>query len=187
MDESERNCAKLTAILGIDEFKPPSQFRLYDLLGPGTQGIGVFKAQDTATGKKYAAKVFQIRREFVGYAKKANTVSDDSTVLAYVREFRAIKGFRHANIVRYYFLDVSVDKFLDNYQLRVFMERCTGDTLERDMGKVYQTYKAGYKSADVHRHFLDLLSGLDCLHQRQIVHRDLRPENLILPSPKKKP
>ncbi|XP_055350250.1 uncharacterized protein LOC129596875 [Paramacrobiotus metropolitanus] len=179
MELSKQNCTKVAFLLGIDEFKPPSCFEVCDLLGRGRTGSGVFKAPDQTSKQKYAAKIFQVQPKFVAHALSSRAVQPSSVALYHARKFRAVRELQHANIVKYFFQDVSYAPALKSYQKRIFMECCNGDTLERDMGNFYENYKTGYKAPDVYHYFLGLLSGLDYLQHHHIVHRDLRPEKLI--------
>ncbi|XP_055353494.1 cell division protein kinase 2 homolog CRK1-like [Paramacrobiotus metropolitanus] len=178
MDDQQNRCSRLEVLLGIADFRPPSAMDAYSLIGQGTTGIGVFKAKAKSNGQKYAVKKFRFRREFLAAAEKGEMLSYN-TVVNSIQEFKNIRDFRHLNLVKYLWVYVLFDRKPQEHHLCVVMERCYGPTLDADLRKHYARRSTGYAEAEIRRHFTSVALGLHYLHEQRIVHRDLRPENLI--------
>lgn len=78
---------------------------------------------------------------------------------------------RHPNIVRLY----QVEKTQTHYNL--ILEYCGGGDLQR----LIRSRKNGRLSERLTRRlFRDLTAGLKCLYDLQLIHRDIKPQNLLL-------
>jgi len=126
------------------------------LLGEGTYGE-VYKVRDNVTGEILALKKMKLHDEDEGIPSTA------------IREVSILKELPHKNVVQ--LRDVYCTKqrvnlvfeFVES-DLKKFMKRSGGAlacNLVRDFG--YQ-----------------LLSGLDFLHKHRVIHRDLKPQNLLI-------
>jgi len=127
-----------------------------DALGEGTYGI-VYKAKDKQTDEIVALK--RIRLE----------VEDEGIPSTTLREISVLRQLRHPNIVelsdvvqsegRLYLVFEFVDKDLKKY-----MDHCEGP-LSPQLIKSY-----------THQ----LLKGLEFCHVRGVMHRDLKPQNILV-------
>ncbi|OZJ02239.1 hypothetical protein BZG36_04544 [Bifiguratus adelaidae] len=110
------------------------------------------------TGAETAVKL--IKKEHVGTSSRLSKVE---------REILALRRVRHPNIVRLY--DV------------IETERYIGIVLEYASGGELFEYILAHrylKEKDACRLFAQLASGVDYLHKKKIIHRDLKLENLLL-------
>ncbi len=134
-----------------------NRYRINELIGEGGMS-NVYKAEDTVGRRTVAVKI--LREEF----------SHNQEFLRRFRnESRATAALSHNNIVKIY--DVA---FTDNVQY-IVMEYIYGVPLNRYIthnGKV-EWKKAAYFTAQV-------LSGLEHAHSKGIVHRDIKPHNIML-------
>jgi hypothetical protein len=126
---------------------------LDDLVGEG--GISqVFRGQDLETRRPVAAK--RLRPELTG---------DGEAVRRFEREQRISSVLDHPNIVRY----------LDAIDAWLFLELVNGETLKRllaDQGPLEVKTSA--------RIVRGALQGLGHMHQRGIVHLDIKPQNIMV-------
>lgn len=138
--------------------KLDGRYVLLEQIGNGGMAQ-VYRAQDLANGKIVAVKVL-----------KEQFMDNDEIVQRFKNESRAISMLDHPNIVRVY--DVSV---WDKTQF-IVMELIEGVDLKQFMlqngGKL--TWKETVKFAE------DTLQALQHAHEHGIVHRDVKPQNIML-------
>ncbi|KAK4883458.1 hypothetical protein RN001_006777 [Aquatica leii] len=137
------------------------QFIRVDVAGEGTYGI-VYKAKDKITGKLVALKKIKLEK----FTNRGESEGIPSTAL---REISLLKGLRHSNIIE--LLDVICKP--PNLYL-VF------EYLEIDLKKYVDNVEK-HMSEDLIKSFLkQLLEGIGYLHMHRILHRDLKPQNILL-------
>lgn len=131
--------------------------------GEGTYGV-VYKAKDKITGKLVALKKIKLntRRngEFEGMPSTA------------IREICLLKGLRHSSIVE--LLDVIT---CEEKSLYIVFEY-----LDMDLKKYLDTTTCNLPLQLVQSYMKQLTEGLRYLHSHRILHRDLKPQNLLLDS-----
>jgi cyclin-dependent kinase len=126
-------------------------------IGEGTYGI-VYKAKDKKTGELLALKKIRLEAEDEGIPSTA------------IREISLLKQLQHPNIVRLY--DVVhtekkltlVFEFLDQ-DLKKYLDACGDNGLEPDTVKSF---------------LYQLLQGVAYCHHHRVLHRDLKPQNLLI-------
>jgi serine/threonine protein kinase/tetratricopeptide (TPR) repeat protein len=130
-------------------------YRVLEKLGQGGMGI-VFSALDERLDRSLAVKVIRAGG------------SDDTAVKRFWREARAAAAVNHPNICQIY--EVGEHQG----QMFIAMERLEGeslgDRLERGSLPATEAVPLG----------LGILSALEALHGRGLVHRDLKPTNVFL-------
>ncbi|KAK6121037.1 hypothetical protein DH2020_045227 [Rehmannia glutinosa] len=84
------------------------------------------------------------------------------------QEISLLRQFRHENIVRY----LGTDK--DEAKLYIFLELVTKGSLAR----LYQKYQL--RDSQVSAYTRQILSGLNYLHCRNVVHRDIKCANILV-------
>ena len=132
----------------------------YEILSRiGTGGMSdVYKAQDTKLSRFVAIKV--LKQE---YAENANFVTK------FHAEAQAAAGLIHSNIVGVY--DVGEDKGLQY----IVMELVEGITLKHYIEKKLRlSVKESISIA------IQMAQGLECAHKAGIIHRDVKPQNVII-------
>ncbi len=133
------------------------KYRVRSMIGEGGMG-SVYDAVELASGARVALKVLRAGRDGVQRVERLR------------REALAIAALRHPNIVR--LLDQGMDSDGTAF---VVMERLAGETLKARMdreGRLSPRFAASVA--------LELLEGLRAAHEAGIVHRDIKPTNVML-------
>jgi serine/threonine protein kinase len=138
-----------------------SNFRLERVLGRGGMAQ-VYYGMDVKLQRPVAVKVIDARfRDNPAYAQR------------FVREAQAVASWRHENIAQIYYAD-------EQDGLYYFaMEYIDG----LDLGRVLTNYASKDElmpQADVLRIGRAIASALDYAHARRVVHRDVKPSNVII-------
>ena len=138
-----------------------ANFRIERVIGRGGMAQ-VYYGRDVKLQRPVAIKVIDVRyRGNPAYAKR------------FVREAQAVATWRHENIVQIYYAD-------DEDELYYFvMEYIDG----LDLGKWMSRYVAEGRlmpRTDVLRIGRAIASALDYAHRKGVIHRDVKPSNVIL-------
>ena len=131
------------------------RYRIVRELGRGAQGR-VYLAEDTHLTRNVAIKTLPPGQD----AKRAASL---------IAEARTISKLNHPNIVTLY------DAFEDNGRHCVVLEYVEGHTLEqtlRNEGRIESQRAMGIA--------VQMLDGLAFAHERGIVHRDIKPGNVLI-------
>lgn len=142
----------------VAEGRTLDDFVKIDKIGEGTYGI-VYKGQDKKTGQFVAMKKIRLESEDEGVPSTA------------IREISMLKELRHPNIVsledvimqenRLYlifeFLSMDLKRYLDNFDQNVYLDV-----------KVLKSF------------LYQIVQGMCFCHQRRVLHRDLKPQNLLV-------
>ena len=125
----------------------------------GTGGMSdVYKAKDTTLGRKVAVKVL-----------KAEFSEDMNFVTKFRTEAQSAAGLEHPNIVNIY--DVGCEA--GNHY--IVMECVEGITL-----KNYIERKGTLDIREVLNISVQVASGMGAAHANRIIHRDIKPQNVIM-------
>eukprot|EP01134_Creolimax_fragrantissima_P006235 CFRG6235T1 len=163
-----------------------NQYVIMDDLGRGTQGV-VKKALDENTGQYYAIKMISKKklRRNIQYKRKIlrppqNARPSPGPVRVspaeydeMKKEIAILKKLDHPNIVRC--VEIMDDPEADNmYMVFELMENgCIMDVDERKTTSALAPEVA-------RKVFVDLLLGIEYLHANRVIHRDIKPQNLLL-------
>jgi len=134
------------------------KFSRIEKIGEGAYGV-VFKAKDVTTGDMVALKRIRLDSEADGVPSTA------------IREISLLKELDHINIVK--LLDII---HAENKLFLVF------EYLNQDLKKYMDMYtnKNGLPLAVVKSYLFQLMQGIAYCHTHRILHRDLKPQNLLL-------
>ena len=132
------------------------RYKKLEKIGEGTYGI-VYKAKDFATGEIVALK--KIRLE----------VEDEGIPGTTIREISLLKELQHPNIVRLF--DVV---HTPNRLTLVF------EFLDLDLKKYMDAIAGGLELPILKQLLFQLIRGIAYCHQQKILHRDLKPQNLLI-------
>jgi serine/threonine protein kinase len=135
-------------------------YRVLELLGKGGMGY-VFRAEHVKLGREVALKLLRS-----DYASRRDAVT------RFFQEARTVNRVRHRNIV-----DVTDFVELDDGTTYIVMELLTGTSL----GHWAQTGVDLPRAIAV---LIQICDGLGAAHQVGVVHRDLKPDNVVVvPTP----
>jgi len=127
-----------------------------DKIGEGTYGV-VYKAKNRENGEIVALKRIRLESE------------DEGVPCTAIREISLLKELDHPNIVRLY------DVIHSDRKLTLVFEH-----LDLDLKK-YLDEHSGFLPLTVVKNLLfQLLKGIACCHEHRILHRDLKPQNLLI-------
>jgi serine/threonine-protein kinase len=137
---------------------PGTRYRILRELGRGAMGV-VFEATHVDLGRVVALKVLP----------KDRCASTEHEI-RFRNEARASARLRHPNLVALHDFGVASDG-----RPYYAMEMLEGETLER-----YIERERGMDYREAIRVGLEMCSALECAHEAQLVHRDIKPGNVFL-------
>lgn len=132
------------------------RFEILDLLGQGGMGE-VYHARDHKLGRSVALKVISARSASAPERKRR-----------FQQEARAASALNHPNIATVY--DVAEEGGVDY----IAMEYVPGKTLDKVMSP------GGLSTREVVRYAIQIADALGAAHAAGIVHRDIKPGNVII-------
>lgn len=135
------------------------KFQKVEKIGEGTYGV-VYKARDRDTGQYIALKKIRLENETEGVPSTA------------IREISLLKELRHPNVVRL------LDVLPEDKKLYLVFEYMTED-LKKHMDKA-ASCKTPLAVKLVKSYLWQLLQGIAYCHSHRILHRDLKPQNLLI-------
>ena len=152
------------------------RYRITGILGQGSFGI-TYRAHDGQLGrdvaiKEYLPTSFAMRHDGLTVLPNSTATAEDFAWgrQRFVEEGRTLAGFQRApGIVR-------VHDFLEaNGTAYIVMELATGETLGARLQR-----QGRLAAAEVERILRALLDGLEKVHAASFIHRDIKPDNILL-------
>jgi cyclin-dependent kinase len=133
-------------------------YKLIELLGKGIIGH-IFKAINEETNEVVVIKIITL------------DVETEGIPAAVLREITILKNFKHNNVIRLYDFELSDAKIL----------LCL-EYLTYDLRKYWNVnYKTTYPCIEVVREIMrEILKGVDNLHSKKVLHRNLKPQNILI-------
>ncbi|KAG0177611.1 cyclin-dependent serine/threonine protein kinase [Apophysomyces sp. BC1034] len=132
------------------------KYQKIEKLGEGTYGI-VYKAQNRETNEVVALKRIRLDNEEEGVPCTA------------IREISLLKELKHPNIVRLY------DVLHTERKLTLVFEY-----LDSDLKKFLDSYGGDIDILTIKQLMYQLLKGIAFCHAHRVLHRDLKPQNLLI-------
>lgn len=132
------------------------KFHKIEKIGEGTYGV-VYRALNKETGKTVALKKIRLDLETEGVPSTA------------IREISLLKELDHPNIVRL------MDVLYNETKLYLVFEY-----LPQDLKKYMDSHPQGIEINLAKSYLRQLLQGIAYCHSRRVLHRDLKPQNLLI-------
>ena len=129
-------------------------------------GKGCYGAAILVELKANSAQKFVIKEIVVGHMK-------ESEQTAAKREAEVLHKMSHSNITMY------VESFIENSKLYIVMEHADGGDLSNAISAKRNAGKR-WNEDEVMRMFVQICLALNHVHERNILHRDLKSQNIFL-------
>ena len=155
-----------------------------------TLGCGAFSKVKLVEkeGVQYAMKIIdkkQLQRKKKGFTKNSegkvivSSMLDDA-----LREIAILKKINHKNIIKLYEIIQNTEK----EKLYLILQICEHGTLmssDEDTGELlinknFKNRNNQYKEDEIKDFIRDIVLGLDYLHHNGIIHRDIKPDNILI-------
>lgn len=139
-----------------------ARYEILDTIGTGAYGI-VVSAYDTVLQQKVAIKKIEKAFEHSTFTKRT------------LREIKILRLLRHDNIIE--MVNVQLPRSIDEFE-EIYV---VSELMETDLSSII---KSPQPLSDDHCQFFlyQLLRGLKYMHSACILHRDLKPRNLLVNS-----
>ena len=134
-----------------------SHYQITEKLGQGGMGV-VYKAEDTKLDRTVALKFLP-----------THSLPTEDDKARFYREAKAAAKLSHANIAHIYEIDET-----EKGQAFIAMEYVEGETLREMITRGPLPLDEAFDYA------IQIAEGLAAAHKQGIVHRDVKPENVIL-------
>jgi len=132
------------------------KYQKVEKIGEGTYGV-VYKARNRLTGELVALKKIRLEAEDEGIPSTA------------IREISILKELQHPNIVRLH------DVIHTERKLTLVFE-----FLDLDLKKYLDVRDSPLPHEDIKVLLYQLVAGVAFCHDRRVLHRDLKPQNLLI-------
>ncbi len=133
-----------------------SQYKILEQLGDGGMGV-VYKARDTRLNRFAALKIL-----------RADKIANSESKRRFVQEAHAASALNHPNIVTIY--DINCEDGVDY----IAMEFVRGETLQERIAAKRLSLSDTLKFA------VQISDGLAAAHAAGIIHRDMKPTNVMV-------
>jgi serine/threonine-protein kinase len=134
-----------------------SHYKILEKLGEGARGV-VYKAEDTKLDRFVALKFLP-----------ADMKTDAEKKERFIREAKTASALDHANICTVHEIGETNDG-----RMYICMAFCEGETLKEKIEKGPLKLEQAIDAAT------QIAQGMEKAHRKGIVHRDIKPQNLIL-------
>jgi serine/threonine-protein kinase len=135
-----------------------SVYEIEDVIGEGGMGV-VYRARDTATGRTVALKCLH-----------TNLAGDPQIRQRFVREARVLRTWSHPGAV-------AIHDFVEHeHLLAIVMELVSGESLAYHLAR----WDGTMPFSEIREIFSQVLVAMEDAHANGVVHRDLKPDNILV-------
>lgn len=166
----------------MSELQPGSRIHRYEILkvlGSGAFGV-VYLVQHVSLGYQVVIKEYlprtlahRVQGRVVPLQANVEEVFEQS-LLRFKQECETLLTLNHNNIVYVY------DCFYDGGTAYMVMHRETGNTLWESYAEQVQQQQRALRWQQLAKIMPGVLQGLAYMHQRELIHRDIKPGNIFL-------
>jgi len=146
---------KMKATMSASELVLEDRYEDIQLIGQGSIGV-VYRAVDKILKRKVALKVI-----------KDAYKNNKEAIERFVREAQSVSLFKHPGFITIY--DININK-----QFFIVMDYIEGEDLQHLMEKGALPIKDAVQIA------INICDALSCAHQNGVVHRDIKPGNILV-------
>lgn len=143
-----------------------SRYQIKRKLGAGAMGV-VYEAYDRLYRRQVALK--QVITQFGSEGSTADANASTDTRLALANEFQVLSSLKHPHIIG-----------VSDYGFHQGQPYYTMQFLESSM--TIREFAEGKPLSEKIRVLVEMLQALQYLHQRGVIHRDLKPDNALVSS-----
>lgn len=135
-------------------------FKVLKFLGKGSYG-SVYKVKRISDEKIYAVKETDVKGMSQAEREEA------------VNEIRLLASVKHPNIVEYN------EAFLDGNRLCIVMEYASEGDFSGVIKK-QQAQRRPFEEQEIWNYFIQIARGIGALHDMKVLHRDIKPGNIMV-------
>ena len=153
-----------------DKSLGPASYEMLCVVGEGTYGK-VFLGVDMREYRGAGNRLHRSMLRAVKRVKRLPELESEGVPVTTLREIQFLKDMREEGAI-VHLLDVCFDSNMEDLFL-VF------NYAENDLAGVLDTHKGRFKETEAKWVVLQVLEGLSAMHRRGIVHRDVKPSNIL--------
>ncbi|CAG8496661.1 6892_t:CDS:2 [Funneliformis caledonium] len=142
-----------------EELQIESKYIKEKKIGEGTYAK-VYRGTESATGRTVAIKKIKLVQTEIG---------SQGIELSAVREVKCLRELRHPNVIEL------IDIYSHKSNLKLVLEY-----LDSDLEMIIKDKSILFQAPDIKSWMLMTLRGLDHCHRNWILHRDMKPNNLLV-------
>ncbi|XP_065212065.1 cyclin-dependent kinase 14 isoform X2 [Planococcus citri] len=154
-DSNQRRTKRYSAFGGDSPFGKSEAYIKLDQLGEGSYAT-VYKGYSNLTNRIVALKEIRLQEE-------------EGAPFTAIREASLLKNLKHNNIVTLH------DIVHTRHTLTFVFEY-----VHTDLSQYMERYSGGLHYGNVKLFLFQLLRGLEYIHKRRVLHRDVKPQNLLI-------
>ncbi|CAB3365801.1 Hypothetical predicted protein [Cloeon dipterum] len=155
LNRSASSTKRYSAFGGDSPFGRADAYVKLEQLGEGSYAT-VFKGYSNLTGQPVALKEIRLQEE-------------EGAPFTAIREASLLKGLKHSNIV-------TLHDIIHTRETLTFVF----EYVHTDLSQYMERHPGGLSTKNTQLFLFQLLRGLNYCHKRRVLHRDVKPQNLLI-------